>query len=104
MYDPTGEIAPAIILIGAAARAYGACLARCTAQEVVLDGLGLTGNCVDLGNSAKNCALSCLNPLNWGGKGVSKLGAKGEKLATNITKRPSTPLSLQICLKFKVVF
>jgi len=65
LYDPTGEIAPAIILIGTAARAYGACLARCTAQEVVLD--ALSGACVDVGNSAKNCALSCLNPLNWGG-------------------------------------
>jgi len=70
LYDPTGEIAPAIILIGTAARAYGACLARCTAQEVVLD--ALSGACVDVGNSAKNCALSCLNPLNWGGKASPK--------------------------------
>jgi len=86
--DPTGEIAPAIILIGTAARAYGACLARCAAQEVVLD--ALMGGCVDVGNSAKNCALSCLNPLNWGGKGTAKLGVKAEKLANNITKRPSS--------------
>jgi len=74
LYDPTGEIAPAIILIGTAARAYGACLARCTAQEVVLD--ALSGACVDVGNSAKNCALSCLNPLNWGGKGSPALKLK----------------------------
>ena len=84
--DPTGEIIPVAILIGTAARAYGACLARCTAQEVVLD--ALMGGCVDVGNSAKNCALSCLNPLNWGGKGIGKFGLKGGKPYSNPKRRP----------------
>ncbi len=80
--DPTGEIVPVAILIGTAARAYGACLARCTAQEVLLD--VLTGGCVDVGNSLKDCAVSCLNPLIWGGGKASGLNP--------IKKRYSPPV------------
>lgn len=87
LYDPTGEIAPAIALIGAAARAYATCLARCTLRDVVLDGIGLTGDCVDVGNSAKNCALSCLNPLNWGGGKASGLNPIKKKYSPTIGSR-----------------
>lgn len=36
----------------------------------------ITGDikCFDVGGNAKDCALDCLNPFNWGGKGAFKKG------------------------------
>ena len=69
--DPTGELAPLGAAAWAAARAYAACVAKCTLKSVAKD--AVTGECLDPGKSAKDCALKCLNPFNWGkGKGKGK--------------------------------
>ena len=72
--DPTGEIAPAVgAAAAAAARAYARCFAKCMLQSVAKD--AVTGECIDPGKSAKDCAIKCLNPFNWGkggGKGKGK--------------------------------
>jgi RHS repeat-associated protein len=57
--DPTGEIIP--VAVG-----YARCLASCVAQDAVASQLP-GSNCFDLRNSAGNCALGCLSPLNWFG-------------------------------------
>ncbi|WP_192631136.1 RHS repeat-associated core domain-containing protein [Lysobacter sp. OAE881] len=66
--DPTGELPVLIIPVGAMARAaaaaYARCWAACMVQSSIVD--YVTRGCVDLGENAKNCALECLNPLNWG--------------------------------------
>ena len=71
--DPTGEIVPALL-------GYARCVAQCMALDALLGGL----ECFDAGESAKDCALSCLNPLKWLGGGAGKApgfakGAKGKR-------------------------
>lgn len=70
--DPTGEVAPVAAAAWAAARAYAACVAKCTLKSVAKD--AIKGECLDPGQSAKDCAIKCLNPFNWGkgGKGKGK--------------------------------
>ena len=34
------------------------------------------GECVTVGDNAKDCLVDCLNPLNWGGKGAGARGVK----------------------------
>jgi uncharacterized protein RhaS with RHS repeats len=76
-YDPTGEILPA-------AAAYGRCIVQCMALDALLD------PCFDFGDSAKNCALECLNPFRWFGGGlggkVSGLAGKAGKGSKNKKK------------------
>ncbi|MGE3432836.1 MAG: RHS repeat-associated core domain-containing protein [Ramlibacter sp.] len=76
--DPTGEafFAPLVPLAMGAASMYSRCVAQCTVGAAVGNMLGKS--CEDVTASAKGCATSCLNPLNWGGKaGPRKMGAKG---------------------------
>ncbi|MBO6563451.1 MAG: RHS repeat protein [Pseudomonadales bacterium] len=67
--DPTGRVVPA------AAIAYARCVASCAAIAAAT--AALTGECDD--SILEDCALDCLNPLNWiGGKfGIGSKGAKG---------------------------
>jgi hypothetical protein len=51
-------------------------LASCVAQDAVASQLP-GSNCFDLGNSAGNCALGCLSPLNW--FGLNKFGVRGPR-------------------------
>ena len=75
--DPTGEFA-FLVPIGAA---YARCLASCMAVEAAVN--YFTGECQRWGESAKNCAIECLNPLNWGGRG------KADDLANIVKRRPA---------------
>lgn len=52
--DPTGEIAPAVW-------AYARCIASCKAFAAAAS--AITGECDD--TTVGDCALDCLNPLNW---------------------------------------
>jgi hypothetical protein len=55
------------------------CLLSCIALEKIID--KISSGCAANGDIAKNCAIECLNPLNWSGR--SKL-----KQINDITKRP----------------
>jgi RHS repeat-associated protein len=78
--DPYGEIAPAVI-----AGAYARCVAQCMLISAASS--AITGNCFDLGSTAADCALDCLNPLNWGGKSAAKNAARN---AANKLPKPPT--------------
>ncbi|MCA3084491.1 MAG: RHS domain-containing protein [Rhodocyclaceae bacterium] len=69
--DPTGENPAALLYV------YARCVAQCTAQSAAGDFLDNT--CPEFGDYAKDCALSCANPLNWlGGRGgPGRVGARG---------------------------
>ena len=58
--DPTGEVPIAPIVVG-----YLRCVASCTGQAAAMEGLFGDLKCFDPGQTAKDCALSCANPLNW---------------------------------------
>ena len=49
--DPTGEIIPVVV-------AYAGCVAECMLEDAAVN--ALTGECNDVGGSAKSCAASCL--------------------------------------------
>jgi RHS repeat-associated protein len=68
---------------------------RCVANCMVDKGAGQAWEgksleCIDWEGNAKDCALGCLNPLNWAGKG--KVNARGKKPPHGNTKdkRPAT--------------
>lgn len=61
--DPTGEVPIAPIVVG-----YLRCVASCTGQAAAMEGLFGDLKCFDPGQTAKDCALSCANPLSWFGK------------------------------------
>jgi RHS repeat-associated protein len=69
--DPTGENPAALLYV------YARCVAQCTAQSAAGD--FLDNKCPEFGDYAKDCALSCANPLNWlGGRGgPGRVGARG---------------------------
>ena len=79
--DPTGEVPIAPIVVG-----YLRCVASCTGQAAAMEGLFGDLKCFDPGQTAKDCALSCANPLNWFGK----FRAKGGNSKPPIT-RPEPP-------------
>ena len=58
--DPTGEVPIAPIVVG-----YLRCVASCTGQAAAMEGLFGDLKCFDPAQAAKDCALSCANPLNW---------------------------------------
>jgi RHS repeat-associated protein len=68
--DPSGECP---MCLWAAAQ-YARCLASCAAISAVAN--AATGGCAGAGDILGDCALDCINPLNWGGKGAAKAGAK----------------------------
>ena len=73
--DPDGEL-PIVPL----AIAYARCVAGCMAQAAAGEALFGDIECFDVGDNAKDCALDCLNPFNWGGKAGLKNGiAKSRK-------------------------
>ena len=75
--DPDGEI-PVVPVAIAYARCIATCMAQAAAGAALFDEL----ECFDVGDNAKDCALECLNPFNWGGKaGAKKLGVRGENAA-----------------------
>jgi hypothetical protein len=63
--DPDGEL-PIVPL----AIAYARCVASCMAQSAVSEAIFGDIQCFDVGDNAKDCALDCLNPFNWGGKNI----------------------------------
>ncbi|WP_269630897.1 Ig-like domain repeat protein [Pelomonas sp. BJYL3] len=67
--DPTGEIVPFVGAAAEAAAIYGECVLGCTAEEAMTD--AVTGECVDLKSSLKDCAKSCI---------VGPLGKLAKKL------------------------
>jgi len=73
--DPTGEILPLLI-------AYARCVATCMLQDAAMN-LLFPDPCYSPENSAKDCALECLNPLNWIGGGAGKSASKAGKRATD---------------------
>lgn len=88
--DPTGEIIPVVV-------AYLRCVASCAlqgaaiqaAQNAARDG---SGGCIPIGDITKDCALSCLNPLNWLNplKGVGSAAVAGiVKMSAKAAKKPS---------------
>jgi RHS repeat-associated protein len=68
--DPTGECPFCV----AAAVQYARCVATCSAISAAAN--ALTGGCATAGDVLGDCALDCLNPLNWGGKGAAKASAR----------------------------
>lgn len=75
--DPTGEIVPA------AAAGYLRCLAQCSASSAAAD--AVAGNCANLSGNVQNCAMDCVNPLNW--FNLKKVGVVGKK----VTKKGTFP-------------
>ena len=67
--DPEGEI-PIVPIAVAYAKCVASCMAQAAAGAALFDGL----ECFDVGDNAKDCALDCLNPFNWGGKAGLKKG------------------------------
>ena len=66
--DPTGSIVPLAVAAGVG---YARCVASCAAIDAAI--AYLTGDgCATLAGIGGNCALGCLNPLNW--VKVNKLG------------------------------
>ena len=61
LIDPTGEIVPAIV---AAAELIALCSAECTLMDVAVD--AISGECVDVANTAKECAKNCALTLGVG--------------------------------------
>ncbi len=83
--DPSGQIAM-VIPIGIN---YGRCVLMCVAMEMIMD------PCQTMGEAAQTCALECLNPMNWGGKGAAgKMAAKSSSAARREAMRKAgTPTS-----------
>jgi RHS repeat-associated protein len=71
--DPGGEL-PIVPL----AMMYGRCVAQCMAHRAASEALFGDIGCFDVGDNAKDCALDCLNPMNWGG---------GKNLAANAAEK-----------------
>ena len=78
--DPDGEL-PIVPL----AIAYARCVAGCMAQAAAGEALFGDIECFDVGDNAKDCALDCLNPFNWGGKAGLGIG-KGKPKITKHTQ------------------
>jgi len=84
--DPTGEC-PWCIPI---AIQYARCVASCSAISAATS--VLTGECLNAGDVLGDCALDCLNPLNWGGKGAAaKNAAKNGVKHAPLPKPPTGP-------------
>jgi RHS repeat-associated protein len=76
--DPDGELP--IVPIAAM---YLRCIANCVANQAAGELLFGDINCFSVQDSAKDCAIQCLNPLNWGAGGL-------KNAAKNAAKRPKT--------------
>ena len=79
--DPTGEVPIAPIVVG-----YLRCVVSCTGQAAAMEGLFGDLKCFDPAQAAKDCALSCANPLNWFGKFKSNLRKEGTSWTTKRRK------------------
>jgi RHS repeat-associated protein len=79
--DPDGEL-PIVPL----AVAYARCVAQCMASAAA--GAALNGDldCFDVKENAKDCALDCLNPFNWGGKKSMSNAASKSRKGKDFTK------------------
>jgi len=77
LYDPTGEALPVLVSV------YARCVMSCMAQEAV--GNAITGQCTNIKGVAKDCAVGCLNPMNWFGKKFKALNGlkRGPKTDPN---------------------
>lgn len=85
--DPTGEAFFVPLLYGAVGM-YSRCVAQCTATAAVGSMLGQP--CEDLGTSAKGCAVTCLNPMNWGSSKGPRSNIAG-KVGTTYRVPPGPP-------------
>ncbi|MGR9116091.1 MAG: RHS repeat-associated core domain-containing protein [Gammaproteobacteria bacterium] len=72
--DPSGECPWCV----PAAIAYGRCVASCMAVAAATEAIAGDIKCFDIAGNAKDCALDCLNPFNWGGKSAFKKGVIGK--------------------------
>jgi RHS repeat-associated protein len=70
--DPSGNVVPIAV---AYARCMLSCMAMSAAGELFSEG---SLDCFDASGVAADCALDCLNPLNWGGKGPKNLKPKSK--------------------------
>ncbi|MGB4115970.1 MAG: RHS repeat-associated core domain-containing protein [Polaromonas sp.] len=70
--DPDGELP--FVPVG---YAYPRCVAQCMAQSAAGAAFFDELECFDVGDNAKDCALDCLNPFNWGGKAGARNSARG---------------------------
>lgn len=93
--DPTGEFA-FLVPLGVA---YARCLASCMAINAAVN--YVTGACQQWGQSAKDCALECLNPLNWGGGNKLKQGlrAGGDSAAARAGRQAHRELAERVAQK-----
>ncbi|KAF4513862.1 UNVERIFIED_CONTAM: hypothetical protein B566_EDAN016757 [Ephemera danica] len=64
LMDPTGEVVFLAPLVVAAARAYATCVLECTLMSAA--GSLLSGECLNLGQAALDCAKDCLLGLGLG--------------------------------------
>jgi RHS repeat-associated protein len=79
--DPTGECP---ICLWAAGQ-YARCVASCAAWSAATT--ALTGGCLDAGDILGDCAVDCLNPMNWAGKGKGPKGKPKMGIGGNKPKR-----------------
>ena len=93
--DVNGEV-PVVLIAGA--MSYARCVATCTALEGLLT--ALSGECdLDLPDLTGDCALDCLNPLNWAGIGkagdlmqmAKRSQAAKRKFLRDLASDPNTP-------------
>jgi RHS repeat-associated protein len=73
--DPDGRILPAIAY--PAAMAYARCFGQCTALDTLAEVVAYGQDCVNGAGILKNCAVECLNPLNYVGVGKILKAARG---------------------------
>ncbi|MFV0477643.1 MAG: RHS repeat domain-containing protein, partial [Parahaliea sp.] len=79
--DPTGEAVIVPLAVG-----YLRCLASCTMLASISSALGGSFDCFGVLSAGADCAVSCLNPLNWGGRrvGVAKGAGKWSRVPKSI--------------------
>lgn len=80
--DPDGEL-PIVPLAIAYARCVASCMAQAAAGEAIFGDI----KCFDVGENAKDCALDCLNPFNWGGKGGMNNATSKSRKGKDFTKK-----------------
>lgn len=96
LVDPDGNV-PIAPLVWGGAKMYARCTAACSAQSAIID--RLTGGCTPLSDIGKDCAVLCLNPLNWGGGGnvarANPYGRHGGPRHRETVKRRAEELTAQ---------
>jgi RHS repeat-associated protein len=90
--DPDGRLLPAVAY--PAAMAYARCFGQCTAVDTLAEVVAYGQECVNGAGILKNCAVECLNPLNYIGVGKVVNRAKGVPKAPKKWLPPTNPPQL----------